>query len=88
MASKEDVLTVFCFVLVLRIFSAVFVKTYFNPDEYWQSVEVAHNVVFGYGYLTWEWKERIRSIVHPLIFAGLFQLLKITGLDVPFLVVL
>lgn len=31
-------------------------NTYFQADEYWQATEVAHRVVFGYGYLTWEWR--------------------------------
>jgi hypothetical protein len=45
-------------VLVLfRLFTAIyFVRTYFVPDEFWQSVEIAHRFVFGsairYEYLT------------------------------------
>ncbi|CAB4434386.1 unnamed protein product [Rhizophagus irregularis] len=67
--------------ILFRIINAIFTKTYFNPDEYWQSVEVAHYLVFGYGYLTWEWKEKIRSIAHPLLFATLYKNLAILGLD-------
>lgn len=33
---------------IVRVAGALFVKTYFNPDEYWQGPEVAHRVVFGY----------------------------------------
>lgn len=33
-------------------------NTFFQPDEYWQSLEVAHVYVFGYGYKTWEWRWR------------------------------
>jgi phosphatidylinositol glycan class B len=47
--------------------------TYGYPDEYWQAQEVAHRSVFGYGYLTWEWRERIRSILHPWCFALAYQ---------------
>ena len=32
-----------------RAAQAVLVCTYFNPDEYWQSLEVAHEMVFGCG---------------------------------------
>ena len=32
-----------------RAVQAVLVCTYFNPDEYWQSLEVAHEMVFGCG---------------------------------------
>ena len=36
--------------LLFRALNGLVVITYFNPDEYWQSVEVAHHWVFGYGY--------------------------------------
>ena len=41
---------VWCAVLVFRLVNALLVRTYFNPDEYWQSLEIAHRLVFGYGY--------------------------------------
>ncbi|TPX33207.1 hypothetical protein SmJEL517_g03891 [Synchytrium microbalum] len=62
-----------------RIVNALVVRTYFDPDEYWQSVEVAHGLVFGYGYMTWEWKEGIRSILHPLIFGCVYKILASIG---------
>lgn len=37
--------------LMLRLLNALLVRTYFNPDEYWQGPEVAHRVAFGYGFL-------------------------------------
>ena len=33
--------------LTLRVLNAVLLQTYFNPDEYWQSLEVAHRLAFG-----------------------------------------
>jgi hypothetical protein len=36
------------YLILFRILNAIFTKTYFNPDEYWQSVEVGHYIVFGY----------------------------------------
>ncbi|KAG6541769.1 hypothetical protein Mapa_016781 [Marchantia paleacea] len=69
--------------LLARLLNALLVRTYFNPDEHWQSLEVAHRMVFGYGHLTWEWDRGIRSYVHPLIFAALYKVLAITGLDTP-----
>ena len=74
--------------LTLRLLMAVFTNNYIEPDETWQSVEVTHKLVFGRGYLTWEWmtEEPIRSSLHPLLFAPLFLLLKITGTDFPWLV--
>ena len=35
-------------VVVLRLASAPLNQTAFIPDEYWQSLEVAHRMVFGY----------------------------------------
>lgn len=73
--------------VVLRILNALVMQTSFVPDEFWQSTEVAHNMVFGYGYLTWEWKNGIRSYLYPLIFAVFFKFLAIFHMDSRFLVV-
>jgi GPI mannosyltransferase 3 len=73
-------------IVVYRIANALLVQTYFNPDEYWQSVEVAHNAVFGYGELTWEWQHRLRGYTHPLPFVALFYLLKSLRIDSALLV--
>ena len=66
-----------------RMINTLLVQTYFNPDEYWQGPEVAHRMVFGYGHLTWEWSEnaQLRSCIHPLIFAALYKVLQLLGLD-------
>ncbi len=36
------------FLILFRVINAICTRTYFNPDEYWQSVEVGHYMVFGY----------------------------------------
>src|SRR3989338_5024992 len=72
--------------IAFRCVNAIIVQTYFNPDEFWQSVEVAHFWVYGYGELTWEWKEQLRGWTHPFVFALIFWLLKLFSLDVPFLI--
>lgn len=33
--------------LIFRVANALLVQTYFNPDEHWQALEVAHRVAFG-----------------------------------------
>lgn len=38
--------------LLYRLINSLVVRSYFSPDEYWQSLEVAHNMIFGYGELT------------------------------------
>ena len=76
----------FLFFLLFRIINALFVNSFFDPDEYWQSMEVAHNFVFGYGYLTWEWAQAIRSFIHPAIFSIGYFILKLFRIDFPWLV--
>lgn len=70
-------------ILFVRILSVFLVQTWYVPDEYWQTLEVAHKQVFGYGTLTWEWQQGIRSYLYPSVVAGLYTVLKYTGLDYP-----
>jgi len=37
----------FVLLIAYRIINALIVQTSFDPDEYWQSLEVAHNKVYG-----------------------------------------
>ncbi|KAK9928421.1 hypothetical protein M0R45_025557 [Rubus argutus] len=78
---------VYALCLAFRIANSLLVQTYFNPDEHWQTLEVAHHITFGYGHLTWEWKKGIRSYLHPLLFALLYKVLALLGLDTPWLMV-
>lgn len=39
---------VFILCLVMRMINSLLVQTYFNPDEHWQALEVAHRITFGY----------------------------------------
>ncbi|CAJ0641986.1 13558_t:CDS:2 [Entrophospora sp. SA101] len=48
---KKNIILLFLFLLIFRIINALTIKTYFNPDEYWQSVEIAHYIVFEYPFL-------------------------------------
>ncbi|KAI9276079.1 Alg9-like mannosyltransferase family-domain-containing protein [Sporodiniella umbellata] len=72
---------VFGICLTFRLINAYFTRTYDNPDEYWQGQEVAHYLTFQYGYLTWEWREKIRSFAHPLAISLTYKLLQISKLD-------
>ncbi|KAL5196392.1 hypothetical protein ABZP36_010022 [Zizania latifolia] len=38
--------------LAFRAVNALLVRTYFNPDEHWQCLEVALRISFGYGHLS------------------------------------
>ena len=70
-------------VLLVRLINASWLQTFFQPDEYFQSLEVAHHLVFGYGALTWEWVSArpIRSIVYPALNVPVYWALKALRLD-------
>lgn len=78
---------VFWTALAFRLINCALVQTFFVPDEYFQSLEPAHKLVFGYGVLTWEWREGLRSYIYPLIFAVYYATLKVFGLDSRWLIV-
>ncbi|KAL8371465.1 hypothetical protein RB595_001318 [Gaeumannomyces hyphopodioides] len=65
----------FALLLALRLVNAFCVRTFFQPDEYFQALEPAWSIVFGPdsgAWLTWEWQYQLRSSLHPLLFAGLY----------------
>ncbi|KAL9095671.1 MAG: hypothetical protein Q9165_002103 [Trypethelium subeluteriae] len=62
----------FWILVALRIANALTVGTFFQPDEYYQSLEPAWATVFGResgAWITWEWLNQLRSSLHPLLFA-------------------
>ena len=40
--------TLFLGLVAFRFVNALMIQTSYVPDEYWQSIEVAHRMVFGY----------------------------------------
>ncbi|XP_035276010.1 GPI mannosyltransferase 3 [Anguilla anguilla] len=69
------------FTVAFRLINCFLVQTSFVPDEYWQSLEVSHLMVFRYGYLTWEWTEGIRGYAYPLFFAIIYKILHFLSYD-------
>ncbi|KAH8915480.1 glycosyltransferase family 22 protein [Atractiella rhizophila] len=69
--------------LLFRLLNALALNTFYVPDEYYQSLEPAHRLVFGYGFETWEWRPsaRLRSPLHPLLFAAPWWVLKLLHCD-------
>lgn len=66
-----------------RLFWSLSCRTFFVPDEHWQSVEVAQWLTSGTGQLTWEWRTLlpIRSATVPLLYAlPLFALPSVSPL--------
>lgn len=80
-------------VVGFRLANAVASRSFFQPDEYWQALEVAHRLVWNYGYQSWEWRAGlgqelssgggggIRSPLYPMLFVPLLWLLKLARLD-------
>ncbi len=56
--------------LVLRLGIAVGFPNYYAPDEVFQYIEQAHRLVFGQGYVPWEFQTGLRSWVIPLALAA------------------
>ncbi|KAI1102244.1 glycosyltransferase family 22 protein [Jackrogersella minutella] len=59
-------------IFAIRFINALCVRTFFQPDEYFQALEPAWNMLFGEdsgAWLTWEWKHQLRSSLHPAVFA-------------------
>ncbi|KAI9167467.1 GPI mannosyltransferase [Paramyrothecium foliicola] len=59
-------------VLLVRLINASWLQTFFQPDEYFQSLEPAWDLAFGPksgAWLTWEWQHQLRSSIHPALFS-------------------
>ncbi|MGI9102029.1 MAG: hypothetical protein ACR2IF_06255 [Terriglobales bacterium] len=44
------------------------------PDEIFQTTEPAHRLAFGYGVISWEWREGTRNWVLPAVLAAVMRL--------------
>uniref|UniRef100_A0A667GP61 Mannosyltransferase n=1 Tax=Lynx canadensis TaxID=61383 RepID=A0A667GP61_LYNCA len=67
----------FCFSDLLgeNIYLVLFTITSFVPDEYWQSLEVAHHMVSNI------LCKQLRGYTYPLIFASIYKILHLLGKD-------
>ncbi|KAI9884583.1 MAG: ornithine aminotransferase [Watsoniomyces obsoletus] len=68
---------IFMLLAAFRIINALMLRTFFQPDEYFQSLEPAWNLAFGPdsgAWITWEWKQRLRSSMHPILFCAVYQI--------------
>lgn len=79
MQAKVRIKSLLKILILLRCVHAVLTKTFFQADEFWQSLEPAHYMAFGYGELTWEWKFGLRSYAFPLIFQIGYVFVKYTA---------
>ncbi|GAB0133571.1 glycosylphosphatidylinositol anchor biosynthesis [Epichloe bromicola] len=59
--------------IIIRLINAWWINTFFQPDEYFQSLEPAWQLAFGSNsgaWLTWEWHHQLRSSLHPVLFSA------------------
>ncbi|KAF3230546.1 glycosylphosphatidylinositol anchor biosynthesis [Orbilia oligospora] len=73
--TKNTPFFVFLIVLGIRLQNALTISAFFQPDEYFQSLEIAASQhATGSGYITWEWHHALRSVLYPRIFQGVYGL--------------
>ncbi len=75
--------------LILRIFYALTGTGIYHPDEIFQSLEMGHYIVYGYGFVPPEFQlsnpdtpsyAKARSWIIPLFFAAIFWIAKVSHL--------
>ncbi|KAK4165432.1 family 22 putative glycosyltransferase [Cladorrhinum sp. PSN259] len=87
-AQVGDIISV---LLAFRFVNAISLRTFFQPDEYFQALEPAWNIAFGKesgAWLTWEWQYQLRSSLHPVMFGLAYKaaesLMSLLHLFTPF----
>jgi phosphatidylinositol glycan class B len=68
---------------VIRVFIVFGDEGMYWPDEIYQSFEPAHNLVFGYGLMPWEYIQGARSWALPGFVAIILKLCALFGGDSP-----
>lgn len=82
-SKKAEILwgSLLLFGLFLRLRVAFGRADMFWPDEQFQTLEPAAKVVFGYGYMAWEWIEGYRSWFVPLLYVPIVKIGAWLGLS-------
>ncbi|KAK2708254.1 GPI mannosyltransferase 3-like isoform X1 [Artemia franciscana] len=73
----------FVYLVVYRWLCSFSSQAQYHPDEYYQTMEFAHGLQFGYGMATWEFQEKIRSCIYPLFISTAFTILEYFQWDNP-----
>lgn len=67
--------------LAFRLVNAFVSTAFFQPDEYFQSWEVAYSDVYGVGFRSWEWEAGVRTSLVPRLFAALIRFAAFIHVD-------
>ncbi|KAI4920764.1 uncharacterized protein J4E92_008408 [Alternaria infectoria] len=73
---RDSTLNIFALLLAFRIVNALTLRSFFQPDEFFQSLEPAWQLAFGpasNAWITWEWRSQLRSSLHPALFAAVYR---------------
>ncbi|KFA75140.1 hypothetical protein S40288_02828 [Stachybotrys chartarum IBT 40288] len=68
----RPVLLILQIAILIRLINVSSIRTFFQPDEFFQSLEPAWLLTFGPqsgAWVTWEWHHQLRSSLHPAIFS-------------------
>ncbi|MGQ3354911.1 MAG: hypothetical protein ACT6XY_02450 [Phreatobacter sp.] len=76
---RAAALAVFVVAFALRLGAGLLAPGMHHPDEIFQSLEQAHRIVFGYGFVPWEFEHAIRSWILPGFLAGLMRASLVLG---------
>uniref|UniRef100_A0A672YEG5 Mannosyltransferase n=1 Tax=Sphaeramia orbicularis TaxID=375764 RepID=A0A672YEG5_9TELE len=71
--------------VAFRLINCFLVQTSFVPDEYWQSLEVSHHMVFKYPSTLLS--TGIRGFSYPLLFAIIYKILQCMNYDSIYLLI-
>jgi hypothetical protein len=69
--------------LIIRLAVGFTCNNTHRPDEIYQYLEQAHRLVFGYGFIPWEFRYGARSWLIPFFVAGPLFLCKLVHCDQP-----
>ncbi|KAI9671551.1 MAG: hypothetical protein M1817_003603 [Caeruleum heppii] len=67
------------FLVAFRLANALIIKTFFQPDEFFQALEPAWAIAFGEqsgAWITWEWRHQLRSYMYPALFAAMYRMCR------------
>jgi GPI mannosyltransferase 3 len=70
---SKYIVVVFMFIAFILRVGAVRTQNVAHPDEIFQTQEPAHRLAYGYGIISWEWREGVRSWVFPSVLAMLMR---------------
>ncbi|USP76583.1 glycosyltransferase family 22 protein [Curvularia clavata] len=73
---RDSLPPLFPLLLAFRLANALTLRTFFQPDEFFQSLEPAWHLAFGpasNAWITWEWTTQLRSSLHPALFAAVYR---------------